>query len=155
MTITLGSRASSAGYKLAAFEETGSTNTEAMRAARAGERGPMWFVTTLQTAGRGRRQRPWVAPRGNLASSVLEVLDVSPAVAATMGFAFGLAHEQARRAQLDMHVGQRRLGFLELRQRAPELPAPQDWSMFSLAFMRSWSASVSERYSRSPSLLVR
>ena len=55
----------------------------------------MWFVTTEQTAGRGRRQRAWIAPRGNLASSVLEVMDVSPAVAATMGFAFGLAHETA------------------------------------------------------------
>ena len=57
MTISLGSRAASAGYKLATFDETGSTNTEAMLAARAGEQGPMWFVTTLQTAGRGRRQR--------------------------------------------------------------------------------------------------
>ena len=46
-------------------------------------------------AGRGRRQRAWVAPRGNLASSVLEVMDVAPAVAATMSFAFGLAHEEA------------------------------------------------------------
>ena len=66
-----------------------------MSRARDGERGPMWFVTTEQTAGRGRRQRAWIAPRGNLASSVLEVMDVSPAVAATMGFAFGLAHESA------------------------------------------------------------
>ena len=66
-----------------------------MARAREGERGPTWFVTTEQTAGRGRRQRAWIAPRGNLASSVLEVMDVSPAVAATMGFAFGLAHESA------------------------------------------------------------
>jgi BirA family biotin operon repressor/biotin-[acetyl-CoA-carboxylase] ligase len=51
----------------------------------------MWFVTSEQTAGRGRRNRPWIAPRGNLASSVLEVMDVSPAVAATLGFAAGLA----------------------------------------------------------------
>ena len=72
-----------AGYRLAAFGQTGSTNSEAMQAARAGERGPMWFVTTEQTAGRGRRQRPWIAPRGNLASSILEVMDVTPAVAAT------------------------------------------------------------------------
>src|SRR4029077_12355645 len=105
MTISLGSRAASAGYKLATFDETGSTNTEAMLAARAGEQGPMWFVTTLQTAGRGRRQRPWVAPRGILASSVLEVLTVSPAVAATMGFAFGLAHEQAlRRVSMEANM---------------------------------------------------
>ena len=95
MTFTLGPKAISAGYGLAAFDQIGSTNAEAMSRARNGERGPMWFVTTEQTAGRGRRQRAWIAPRGNLASSVLEVMDVSPAVAATMSFAFGLAHECA------------------------------------------------------------
>src|SRR5215475_13083006 len=95
MTITLGSRAISAGYKLAAFDQAGSTNAEAMERARRGERGPMWFVTTEQTAGRGRRQRAWIAPRGNLAASILEVMDVAPAVAATLGFAAGLAEEAA------------------------------------------------------------
>ena len=95
MTFSLGPKAISAGCRLAAFDKIGSTNTEAMARAREGERGPMWFVTTEQTAGRGRRQRAWVAPRGNLASSVLEVMDVAPAVAATMGFAFGLAHAAA------------------------------------------------------------
>ncbi|MEZ5820154.1 MAG: biotin--[acetyl-CoA-carboxylase] ligase [Bradyrhizobium sp.] len=98
MTITLGSRAASAGYRLAAFDQIGSTNAEAMARARGGERGPMWFVTTEQTAGRGRRQRVWVAPRGNLASSILEVMDVTPAVAATLGFAAGLSLEAALRA---------------------------------------------------------
>jgi BirA family transcriptional regulator, biotin operon repressor / biotin---[acetyl-CoA-carboxylase] ligase len=98
MTITLGSRATSAGYKLAAFDKTGSTNSEAMLRAREGERGPTWFVTTEQTAGRGRRQRAWVAPRGNLASSILEVMDVPPAVAATLGFAAGLSLDAAVRA---------------------------------------------------------
>jgi len=95
MTFSLGPKAISAGYRLVAFDQAGSTNSEAMARARQGERGSTWFVTTLQTAGRGRRQRAWVAPRGNLASSVLEVMDVTPAVAATMGFAFGLAHEAA------------------------------------------------------------
>ena len=98
MTVTLGSRAISAGYRLAAFDQIGSTNAEAMNRARAGERGPMWFVTTEQTAGRGRRQRAWIAPRGNLASSILEVMDVTPSVAATLGFAAGLSLEAALRA---------------------------------------------------------
>lgn len=66
-----------------------------MARARDGERGPMWFVTSEQTAGRGRRNRPWIASRGNLASSVLEVMDISPAIAATLGFAAGLAIETA------------------------------------------------------------
>src|ERR1700731_1927797 len=86
VTFPLGPRAASAGYRLAAFDSIGSTNAEAMSRARDCERGPMWFVTSGQTAGRGRRHRPWIAPRGNLASSILEVMDVSPAVAATLGF---------------------------------------------------------------------
>ena len=95
MAFSLGSRAQSAGYHLAAFDQIGSTNAEAMSRAREGEPAPMWFVTSEQTAGRGRRQRAWIAPRGNLASSILEVTDVSPAVAATLGFAAGLALETA------------------------------------------------------------
>jgi BirA family biotin operon repressor/biotin-[acetyl-CoA-carboxylase] ligase len=97
MAFSLGPRAISAGYRLAAFDHIGSTNAEAMSRARDGERGPIWFVTSDQTAGRGRRHRPWIAPRGNLASSVLEVIDISPAVAATLGFAAGLALEAALR----------------------------------------------------------
>src|SRR5258708_13280845 len=93
MTFSLGPRAASAGYRLAAFDSIGSTNAEAMSRAREGEQGPMWFVTSEQTAGRGRRQRAWIAPRGNLASSILEVVDVSPAVAAPLGFASGLPLE--------------------------------------------------------------
>jgi BirA family transcriptional regulator, biotin operon repressor / biotin---[acetyl-CoA-carboxylase] ligase len=95
MTFSLGPRAVAAGYRLAAFDHIGSTNAEAMSAARGGERGPKWFVTSEQTAGRGRRNRPWIAPRGNLASSILEVIDISPSSAATLGFAAGLALEAA------------------------------------------------------------
>jgi Biotin-(acetyl-CoA carboxylase) ligase len=95
MPFTLGPRALSAGYRLAAFDQIGSTNVEAMSRARDGERGPIWFVTSEQTAGRGRRHRPWIAPRGNLASSILEVVDGQPAVAATLGFAAGLALDAA------------------------------------------------------------
>ncbi|MBK3663066.1 biotin--[acetyl-CoA-carboxylase] ligase [Bradyrhizobium diazoefficiens] len=95
MGFALGPRAIAAGYKLAASERTGSTNTDAIESARAGERGPIWFVTAEQSAGRGRRQRAWISPRGNLAASVLEVVDVAPAVAATIGFAAGLAEGAA------------------------------------------------------------
>jgi BirA family transcriptional regulator, biotin operon repressor / biotin---[acetyl-CoA-carboxylase] ligase len=98
MTFSLGPRATSAGYRLAAFDSIGSTNAEALTRARAGEIGPIWLVTTAQTAGRGRRQRAWVTPRGNLASSILEVIDTPPAVAATLSFAAGLALEAALRA---------------------------------------------------------
>jgi BirA family biotin operon repressor/biotin-[acetyl-CoA-carboxylase] ligase len=95
MGFALGPRAVSAGYKLAVSERTGSTNTDAIESARAGECGPIWFVTYEQVAGRGRRQRAWISPRGNLAASVLEIVDVAPVVAATIGFAAGLAEEAA------------------------------------------------------------
>src|SRR3977135_4298821 len=109
MTFALGARATSAGYRLAAFDSIGSTNAEAISRARDGEYGPIWFVTSEQTAGRGRRHRPWVAPRGNLASSILEVIDVPPAVAATLGFAAGLALEAAL-AKLSLEAKLRRAG---------------------------------------------
>ena len=80
-----------------------------MARARDGERGPIWFVTSEQTAGRGRRHRPWIAPRGNLASSILEVIEVSPAVAATLGFAAGLALEAALQ-RLSMEASLRSAG---------------------------------------------
>ena len=97
MTFTLGPRALSVGYRLESFDQIGSTNSEALARANAGERGPIWFVTTEQTAGRGRRHRPWIAPRGNLAASVLETIDVAPAIAATLGFAAGVALATALR----------------------------------------------------------
>jgi BirA family biotin operon repressor/biotin-[acetyl-CoA-carboxylase] ligase len=109
MAFALGSRAISAGYRLAAFDQVGSTNTEAMAHARDSADGSIWFVTTEQTAGKGRRQRAWIAPRGNLASSVLEVIDVAPATAATLGFAAGLSIASALQ-QVSLEANMRRAG---------------------------------------------
>ncbi|EGP08132.1 biotin-protein ligase [Bradyrhizobiaceae bacterium SG-6C] len=95
MAFALGPRARAQNYRVQAFDSIGSTNAEALERARAGERGPLWLVTDLQTAGRGRRQREWVSPRGNLAATILEKVDVQPPVAATLGFAAGLALEAA------------------------------------------------------------
>jgi BirA family biotin operon repressor/biotin-[acetyl-CoA-carboxylase] ligase len=95
MAFALGARAIAAGSRVESFASLGSTNAEAMARARAGERGPLWIVTDRQTAGRGRRDRTWVSPPGNLAASILEVMDVAPAVAATLGFAAALALEEA------------------------------------------------------------
>lgn len=112
MVFVLGPKARAAGVGLKVFDETGSTNSDAMDFVRAGGQGPCWFVTTMQTAGRGRRNRAWIAPRGNLASSALEILDVTPPVAATLGFAAGVAVERALR-----QVG------IEAAIRAPHLAA--------------------------------
>ncbi len=62
-----------------------------MARARAGDPGGLWVVAGRQTAGRGRRGRAWQTPSGNLAASLLTVLTVPPARAATLGFVAGLA----------------------------------------------------------------
>ena len=97
MVFALGSRAKALGYRLESFPSIGSTNAEALERARAGEQGPLWLVTDRQSAGRGRRQRAWISPPGNLAATVMETIDVQPPVAATLGFAAGLALEAALR----------------------------------------------------------
>ncbi|MGV6873748.1 biotin--[acetyl-CoA-carboxylase] ligase [Pseudochelatococcus sp. B33] len=85
-----------AGFRLAAFDTlNGSTNTEALERARAGDAGPLWIVTGNQLGGRGRRNRAWISPRGNLAASLLVATEVSIATAATLGFVAGVALERA------------------------------------------------------------
>lgn len=91
----LGSKAVSRGFRLNGFDSVGSTSTEAARAAGAGDVGDVWFCSLQQTAGRGRRGRPWQSPRGNLAASLLVVPDVDPAIAATLGFVAGVSLNQA------------------------------------------------------------
>lgn len=100
MAFALGSQAQAAGYRLVSFDNIGSTNAEGLVRARAGEQGPLWLVTDHQTSGRGRRNREWISPRGNLAASVLELLPVSAQQAATLGFAAGVALAQALRSFL-------------------------------------------------------
>jgi BirA family biotin operon repressor/biotin-[acetyl-CoA-carboxylase] ligase len=87
----LGPRARSAGYRLAGFDAIGSTNTEALAAAAAGDPGGIWFAALQQTAGRGRRGRLWESPVGNLAASLLIVPDADPNLLATLGFVAGVA----------------------------------------------------------------
>ena len=95
MTFTLGPRATEAGYRLIVHDRLDSTNSEALRLARSGERGPLWIVAREQTAGRGRRGREWVSADGNLAASLLFAAEVAPAVAATLGFVASLAVREA------------------------------------------------------------
>ncbi|MBB3808473.1 BirA family biotin operon repressor/biotin-[acetyl-CoA-carboxylase] ligase [Pseudochelatococcus contaminans] len=92
----LSHNAEAAGFRLAAFDTfNGSTNTEALDRARAGDCGSLWIVTDNQLGGRGRRNRAWIAPKGNLAASLLIVTDVSTSTAATLGFVAGVALERA------------------------------------------------------------
>jgi BirA family biotin operon repressor/biotin-[acetyl-CoA-carboxylase] ligase len=75
-----------------------STNAEALRRARAGERGPLWIIARRQSAGRGRRGRSWVSPPGNLHATLL-VIDLAPAaLVPQLGFVAGLALHDAAAA---------------------------------------------------------
>src|SRR5215470_5596890 len=72
-----------------------STNAEALRLAKAGERGPLWIVAKEQSTGRGRRGRAWVSPAGNLYATLM-LTDPAPAAAAPqLGFVAALALHDA------------------------------------------------------------
>lgn len=65
-------------YRHLALDEVGSTNSEAMALARAGDPGNLWVTARRQLHGRGRRGRPWVSEEGNLYASLL-LVDPAPA----------------------------------------------------------------------------
>lgn len=95
MAFAIGPQATQAGYRIRSYERLDSTNTEAMRLARDGERGRLWIVTQEQTAGRGRQGREWQSFSGNLAASLLIRDDLKLSDAATLGFVAGLAVHDA------------------------------------------------------------
>jgi BirA family biotin operon repressor/biotin-[acetyl-CoA-carboxylase] ligase len=53
-----------------ALPEIDSTNAEGFRLA-ATLPGPTWIIAGFQTAGRGRRARPWTSPRGNFHATLV------------------------------------------------------------------------------------
>jgi len=60
-----------AGTRLETLGVVGSTNAEARRRAARGDRGPLWITALAQTQGRGRMDRSWDSPPGNLYASLL------------------------------------------------------------------------------------
>ena len=69
-----------------------STNAEGFR---LGDVGPTWIVAGEQTAGRGRRARPWASPRGNFYGTlVLKPLE-PPELVALRSFVTSLALRDA------------------------------------------------------------
>ncbi|MCA8898645.1 MAG: biotin--[acetyl-CoA-carboxylase] ligase [Hyphomonas sp.] len=73
------------------FETIDSTNSEARRRAKAGGFADCWIVAAEQTAGRGRLQRHWVSPKGNLFTTALFHEPGGVQVAARLPFAASLA----------------------------------------------------------------
>lgn len=60
-----------------ALGQVTSTNTIALEAARSGDPGALWITAESQSAGRGRRGRPWSSQQGNLYASLL-LVDPAP-----------------------------------------------------------------------------
>ena len=58
-------------FNLVELDEIDSTNSEALRRAAAGERGPLWILARRQSGGRGRLGRNWQSLDGNLMATLL------------------------------------------------------------------------------------
>nr|WP_316653594.1 biotin--[acetyl-CoA-carboxylase] ligase [uncultured Gellertiella sp.] len=88
-----------AGFRHEALGDTGSTNSEALARARAGDPGQLWITAERQTGGRGRRGRAWISEAGNLYASLL-LIDPAPLpMLASLPLAVALAvHDAVKRA---------------------------------------------------------
>lgn len=74
--------------------EIDSTNAEGFR--RAGSfSGPTWILAGIQTAGRGRRARPWTSPQGNFHGTLVLKPPEPPETVALRSFAAALALRDA------------------------------------------------------------
>ncbi|MBC7478827.1 MAG: biotin--[acetyl-CoA-carboxylase] ligase [Pseudorhodobacter sp.] len=83
------------------LDSVDSTNAHGLRLAPSLS-GPAWFVAQEQTAGRGRRARPWVSPRGNFYGTLILHPSEPPAIIALRSFAAALALRDAFVALTDM-----------------------------------------------------
>jgi BirA family biotin operon repressor/biotin-[acetyl-CoA-carboxylase] ligase len=95
--LNAGSGRGAAGFewRVDRLDAIDSTSEEARRRALAGDPGRLWIVAEEQRAGRGRRGRTWISPRGNLYASALLIDPCPPAIAAQLGFVAGVALARA------------------------------------------------------------
>lgn len=96
-----------AGWELRVMHSVDSTNAEALRAVADGSQMPLLIVAEQQTAGRGRRGRPWVSPYAqNLYYSLALRIEGGMARLEGLSLVVGLAVVRALHAQ---GVGEARL----------------------------------------------
>lgn len=79
------------GWSHTHVDETGSTNTDALNAARAEINGQHWFTAGQQRAGKGRQGRVWVSEPGNLYASALLIDPADASRISTLPFVAVLA----------------------------------------------------------------
>jgi BirA family biotin operon repressor/biotin-[acetyl-CoA-carboxylase] ligase len=91
------------------LEEVGSTNTEALKRAEAGERGPLWIAARRQTQGRGRSGRRWGSESGNLYASLLQTLACPKSAISQISLLTGVAVVDAIQAAAGRRVSGLRL----------------------------------------------
>ncbi|MGP1395844.1 MAG: biotin--[acetyl-CoA-carboxylase] ligase [Inquilinaceae bacterium] len=96
------------GWRVLRFATIGSTNEEARDRAPHAAHGTV-IVTERQSAGRGRRGRPWVSPAGNLHASVILKPACAGAAAGQLSFVVAVAMAEA------------------LTRLAPDLPVRLKW----------------------------
>ena len=77
-------------YRLVALDTIDSTNAEAKRRAQAGAEDGTLIWAREQTEARGRYDRRWAAPRGNLYFSMILRPDCTPAQATQLSFVSAL-----------------------------------------------------------------
>jgi len=95
LTGALAPRGAAPSWRVVRLEEIDSTNEEARRRALASDPGGLWIVAAAQRAGRGRRDRTWVSPKGNLYATALLIDPCPQALAPQLGFVAGVALAQA------------------------------------------------------------
>jgi BirA family biotin operon repressor/biotin-[acetyl-CoA-carboxylase] ligase len=86
------------------LDEIGSTNTEALKRAEAGEKGPVWIMARRQTQGRGRSGRRWASEPGNLYASLLQRIVCPPSVVHQISLLAGVVVMDAIRQASGMSV---------------------------------------------------
>ncbi|HVW26199.1 MAG TPA: biotin--[acetyl-CoA-carboxylase] ligase [Polyangiaceae bacterium] len=89
------------GVPLVRMAETGSTNDDALEAAKRGERHGAVFVADAQRSGRGRRGSAWTSPPAeNLTFSVLIRPEAAPERVSAVALVAGLAVRDAVAARV-------------------------------------------------------
>jgi BirA family biotin operon repressor/biotin-[acetyl-CoA-carboxylase] ligase len=86
---------SAGGASVVLLDLVDSTNAQALRLARTGERGPLWVIAKEQSMGRGRRGTAWASAAGNLHATLMLTDPAPPAAAPQLGFVAGLALHDA------------------------------------------------------------
>jgi BirA family biotin operon repressor/biotin-[acetyl-CoA-carboxylase] ligase len=83
------------GWRRLALDAVGSTNSEALERARAGDPGRLWVTSASQSGGRGRAGRKWVSEPGNLYASALLLDPAEMTRIGTLPLVAGLAVHDA------------------------------------------------------------